>query len=105
MERRGLALCASIVLVLGGAGCVEKIAEHRVRAALVDAGLSEANAGCMARRMVDRLTISQLRKLEAFKGEKRTMAEYLSAVRQAGDREVIMVTAGSAALCTTGLAH
>ena len=105
MARNALALCASVVLALASSSCVETIAEHRVRAALIDAGLSEANADCMARRMVDRLSISQLRKLEALKGEKRTMAEYLAAVRKAGDREVITVTAGSAALCTTGLAH
>jgi hypothetical protein len=86
-------------------GCVETIAEHRVRAALLDAGLSDRNADCMAHRMVDRLTIKQLRKLEALRGEKRSVADYVVAVRRVGDAEVLGVTVSSAALCATGLAR
>jgi hypothetical protein len=97
---RGLFL---LVLLLASSGCVEKIAEHRVRNALLDAGLSERNSDCMAHRMVDRLTIHQLRKLEALQGEKRSLADYVLAVRRVGDAKVIGVTASSAALCTTGL--
>ena len=96
-------LLASVLAV--AVGCVSKIAESRVRSALVDAGLSDRNADCMAHRMVDRLTISQLRKLEALQGEKRSLADYVIAVRRVGDAEVIGVTASSAALCTTGLAR
>ncbi|MFA9200013.1 MAG: hypothetical protein ACEQR8_02320 [Cypionkella sp.] len=91
------------------AGCVETIAEDRVRSALVEAGLSQGNADCMAGRMVDRLTIAQLKKLEALKaraGERErpvTIAEYLERVRRVGDSEVIAVTASSAGLCAVGL--
>ena len=95
----------SVLALLAMTGCVEKIAEHRVRSALVDAGLSERNADCMAHRMVDRLTIKQLRKLEALQGTKRSLGDYVVAVRRVGDTEVIAVTASSAALCTTGLAR
>ena len=90
-------------------GCVEKIAESRVRTALVEAGLSQRNADCMAGRMVDRLTIGQLRKLEELKakpGEPErpvTIGEYLERVRRVGDSEVIAVTASSAGLCAVGL--
>ncbi|PEQ13318.1 hypothetical protein B2G71_07735 [Novosphingobium sp. PC22D] len=84
------------------AGCVEKIAQERVRGALVEAGLSEGNAQCMASRMVDRLSIGQLRKLEALQGEKRTLADYVAIVRRVGDPELIGVTASSAALCAAG---
>ena len=87
------------------AGCVQKIAEHRVRGALVEAGLSQRDADCMAGRMVDQLTIAQLRKLEALQGEKRSVLDYVLAVRRMGDAEVIGVTASSAALCTSGLAR
>jgi hypothetical protein len=87
------------------AGCAERIAESRVRSALLDAGLSERNADCMAGRMVERLTVSQLRKLEALRGEKRSIGDYVIAVRQIGDAEVVSVTASSAALCATGLAR
>lgn len=90
-------------------GCVEKIAESRVRTALVEAGLSQRNADCMAGRMVDRLTIDQLRKLEQLKarpGERErplTIGEYIERVRRVGDSEVIAVTASSAGLCAVGL--
>ena len=101
MKRLAIGLAAALSLT----GCVETIAEHRVRAALLDAGLSEGNADCMAHRMVDRLTIKQLRKLEALRGEKRSVADYVVAVRRVGDAEVLGVTASSAALCATGLAR
>jgi hypothetical protein len=94
-----------VVILLAASGCAEKIAEHRVRSALVRAGLSEGNADCMAERMVDRLTIKQLRKLEALQGDKRSVADYVIAVRRVGDPEVIGVTASSAALCATGFAR
>ncbi|MFT4027751.1 MAG: hypothetical protein QM676_13250 [Novosphingobium sp.] len=97
------------IVVLTGAlaltGCVEKIAEHKVRAALVDAGLSPGTSDCMARRMVDQLTISQLRKLQALQGEKRSVMDYVAAVRRVGDPEVFKVTAAAGAVCATGLAR
>jgi hypothetical protein len=93
----------SIGLLLLATGCVEKIAEHRVRTALVEAGLSDRNADCMAQRMVDRLTIKQLRKLEALKSQKRSAMDYVEAVRRVSDPELLSVTASSAALCATGL--
>lgn len=94
-----------LAVALATAGCVQKIAEHRVRSALLDAGLSDRNADCMAHRMVERLSISQLRKLEVLRGEKRSLADYVLAVRRVGDGKVIAVTASSAALCTSGLAR
>jgi hypothetical protein len=100
--RRVILLIAALAI---GPGCVSKLAYGRVKSALVDAGLSDRNAGCMADRMTDKLTIPQLRKLEALRGEKRTLADYVNAVRRVGDAEVLGVTASSAALCTTGLAR
>ena len=102
------AVVALVAVVLLG-GCVQKIAEGRVRSALVEAGLSDRNADCMAGRMVDRLTIAQLRKLEALKARKGererpvTIAQYIERVRRVGDSEVIAVTASSAGLCAVGL--
>lgn len=104
---RIIAAVASLLLL---PGCVQTIAESRVRSALVDAGLGERNANCMAERMVDRLTLDQLRRLERLKaraGERDTdlsLADYVARVRRVGDAEVISVTASSAALCATGLA-
>ncbi len=102
-------------LILAGAallatGCVERIAEGRVRGALLDAGLSRPNADCMAQRMVDRLTIDQLKKLEAMKAQRgetdkpASLRDFVARVRRVGDGEVVAVTASSAALCYTGLA-
>lgn len=91
-------------------GCVETIAEDRVRTALLDAGVPPGDAGCMSERMVDRLSIDQLKRLEALKartGEAerpRTLGEFVERIRRVGDDEVVAVTASSAALCATGLA-
>jgi hypothetical protein len=92
-------------MIFLAAGCTDMIAENRVRSALIDAGLSERDADCMARRMVDRLSIAQLRKLEALKGQTNSLAEFLAGVERIGDAEAIAVTASSAALCTTGIAR
>jgi len=100
--QRHRAVLALVALPLALSGCVERIAESRVRSALVGAGLSDTISTCMARRMVDRLTIAQLRKLQALQGPKRTVADYVSAVRKVGDADVLEVTASSAALCATG---
>lgn len=105
---RGALIIALVSVALSG--CVQTIAESRVRSALVDAGLNSRNADCMAQRMVDRLTIDQLRKLERLKakpGERNSglsPAQYLERVRRVGDSEVIAVTATSAGLCAAGLA-
>lgn len=91
------------------AGCAQTIAEGRVRSALVEAGLSQSDSACMAQRMVDRLTIAQLRKLERLKaraGEAQrpaTLSEYIERVRRVGDAEVVAVTVSSAGLCAAGL--
>jgi hypothetical protein len=94
----------SAAALLLSTGCAERITENRVRSALIDAGVREKDASCMARRMVDRLSIAQLRKLEALKGEHQSLGDYLDAVERVGDAEAIAVTASSAALCRTGLA-
>ena len=97
------------ILALALAGCAQTLAEDRVRAALVDAGVRTRTAECMAGRMVERLSIEQLRRLEELghpsaSARADTLADYLDRVRRVGDAEVIAVTASSAALCETGLA-
>jgi hypothetical protein len=92
------------------AGCAERIAESRVQSALTGAGVGERTADCMAGRMVDRLSIEQLRRLEELRQpssgtREASIADYLQRVRRVGDAEVIAVTTSSAALCGTGLAR
>ncbi len=98
----GLPLGAALALWGGGA---QAIAEYRVRSGLQEAGLSARTSDCMARRMVKRLSISQLFKLQALEGQKGSLGAYVKAVRAVGDGEVIAVTASSAALCASGLAR
>lgn len=93
-----------VLLIIALAACSpSKLAYGRVKSALLDAGLSERNSACMADRMTDKLTLAQLQKLERLKGEKRSLMDYVSAVRRVGDVDAIEVTASSAALCATGL--
>ncbi|SFG05525.1 hypothetical protein SAMN05518801_106166 [Novosphingobium sp. CF614] len=80
-------------------------AEYRVRTAFAEAGMNDKAAACMGRRLVKRLSLPQLRRLEAFQAEKHTVGGLLRAVRQVDDSEVIAVTVSSAALCATGLAR
>jgi hypothetical protein len=97
---------SALVLLMALPGCIERIAEDRVKTALVGAGLSDSNADCMARRMVDRLSIAQLRRLETLssaRGERLSLAGYVDLVRRIGDAEAIAVTTSSAALCAAGL--
>lgn len=108
MHRYALAF-AALAAAATTAGCVQTIAESRVKSALVEAGLNEPVSDCMAGRMVDRLTIDQLKKLERLKtgaGEREpsSIRDYLARVRRVGDAEVVAVTSSSAALCATGLA-
>ena len=53
----------------------------------------------------DRRGVLVGRKLEKLQGDKRSLSDYVGAVRRVGDAEAIAVTASSAALCTTGLAR
>lgn len=82
-------------------GCVSRIAESRVRAALIANGLAPRYADCMAARMVDRLSIGQLRKLERLQGlgQTRTPVAFVAKVRSVGDSEALAVVTSSAAVC------
>jgi len=100
---------ALVPVLLALAGCAT-IAESRVENALLGAGLNQRIAGCMAGRMVDRLSISQLRRLEELRrpsanAREASVPDYLDRVRRVGDAEVLSVTASSAALCASGLAN
>lgn len=102
MIRRAAALSAlGAALVLSG--CVQEIKASRVKSALMDGGLSEPLAGCMAQRMASKLTIHQLKELQRLNAApRRTIAEFVAALRKNGDADAIEVTLSSAALCKTG---
>lgn len=100
MKRAALALVA-ISLML--AGCATP--ETRLRDGLHNAGLSQAMSSCMAERMVDRLSLVQLRRLSALGSlkDKRvtdlTLDQFFHKVRALKDPEILTVSTSSAALC------
>ncbi|GGB87138.1 hypothetical protein GCM10011494_01850 [Novosphingobium endophyticum] len=80
-------------------------AEWRIRSALTETGMSEKGADCTARRIARRLSPPQLANLQALDGEKERLGDWVNAVEQIDDREVIVVATTSLALCSTGLAR
>ena len=76
--------------------------EARLRAGLVEAGLSEPLAACLAGRMVDRLSLMQLRRIADLKnaGRAENLADFLHRVRSLRDPEIWTVTSSSAAICS-----
>ena len=103
--RSAIAIAALACALVVSACSPSKLAYGQVKSAMIDAGLSERNSACMAERMTDLLSLGQLQKLKQLKGEKRTLGDYVGAVRRVGDTEALAVTASSAALCGTGLAR
>ncbi len=110
MMRANVAMRQIIPFFLGAfllGGCAQKIAESRLNSALLDAGLSQSNSECMAERMVDRLSISELRKLEELKpraGEPTrpaTIRQFVQRVSRVGDAKVLSVATSSAVICAT----
>ncbi|MCF8472364.1 MAG: hypothetical protein K9G27_06195 [Sphingomonadaceae bacterium] len=79
--------------------------ETRVRTALMDAGLSQPVAACMADRMVDRLSLIQLNKLSGLKKLRGqdirnvTVEEFLTRTRALQDPEILGVTTSSGLIC------
>mgnify|MGYP001570491921 FL=1 len=96
------ALAGSLLL----ASCASVSPESRVRAGLIDAGLSPRMAGCMAERMVDRLSLVQLRRLQSIASlhkshmGKMSMDELLYKVRALEDPEIFLVTSKAAIHCS-----
>lgn len=93
---RILSLLAAAMLV---AACA--VPEARLRAGLVNAGLSPPLAACMAERMVDRLSLMQLRRIGDLPRARAALsvAEFLRRIRALRDPEILSVSASSAAVC------
>ena len=108
MDARGLRAPTLVALLgtLALAGC--STPETRLRTGLHDAGLSPAMAACMADRMVDRLSLVQLRRLSSLGSLKDknmgdlTLNQFLYKVRALKDPEILSVTTSSAAVCAFG---
>ena len=101
---RALALtlpAAALVL----SSCATVSPESRVRAGLIEAGISPRMAGCMAERMAERLSLMQLRRLQSLASlrkshmEQMTVDRFLYKVRALEDPEIFMVTSKAAIVC------
>lgn len=92
-----------LILTLGALAALSACAtpEARLRTGLVNAGLSPRMAGCMAERMVDRLSLMQLRRMSDLPGarESASVEQFLHRVRALRDPEILAVTSAAAARC------
>lgn len=99
MKRIKLVIATSLALT----ACATP--ETRVRTALMDVGLSKPIASCMADRMVDRLSLMQLNKLNGLKKlrgqdmRKVTVEEFLRRTRSLQDPEILAVVSSSGLIC------
>ncbi|MET0360923.1 MAG: hypothetical protein ABW048_04130 [Sphingobium sp.] len=86
-------------------GCATLSPESRLRAGLIDAGLSPRMAQCMAERMADRLSITQLRRLQSLASLRKadmgaiTLDRFLYKVRALEDPEIFLVSSKAAIGC------
>lgn len=93
----------SVILTLSLSACATP--ETRLMNGLQRAGLSKPMSACMADRMVDRLSFTQLRRLSSLEGVKGTKLkdvpteEFLHKVRALKDPEILGVSTSSAAIC------
>ena len=100
------ALAVGAWLYFGGG--MQVVTERSVEVALVEAGVPQEQAECMAPRMAERLTADQLQKLQNVApqdGEAplpRDAGEALARVRRVNDPEAVEVTVRAAAACTFG---
>ncbi|NNK46978.1 MAG: hypothetical protein HKP43_10205 [Altererythrobacter sp.] len=79
--RKLLVLVVLIAVGVGTAyyfGAFDRVTASRVERALANAGVSPEMAECMAPKMVDRLNLIQLRKLEGLRAEEGEYAVPLS---------------------------
>jgi hypothetical protein len=91
---------AVALIAVSASACASR--EARVRNALLKTGLPPPVADCMAGRMVDRLSLGQLRRLQSLSGLREdriatlTVGEFVELARTLGDPELLAVvsTAG-----------
>jgi hypothetical protein len=94
-----LLLGGLIALLVVGA---QAYATWRIRSVLLEVGVADRVATCVAERMVERLSLVQLAKLRALENDEPSLDGWLSSARQVGDREIILVAISSAGLCQAG---
>ncbi len=92
-----------LIAIFALAGCATP--EVRLRTALADGGLSQRQSSCMAQRMVDKLSLLQLRRMASLKNLETERASnmsfdrFLHNVRALNDPEILSVTSRAALGC------
>jgi hypothetical protein len=106
----GVLLLAALAAAALLTGLADPLVRWRVESALLASGVSERRAECMAERMVDRLTVWQLYRLQsgmaARPGEPEEgygLGELIKRLRRVEDGEAVAVVTTSAALCAVGI--
>ncbi len=96
-------LSIALMLICSLAACATP--ETRVKRGLMSAGLSEPISACMAERMVDRLTLGQLNKLNGL-GKLRqqkpgdiSFNEFAKRTKSLRDPEIVGVVTSSGLIC------
>jgi hypothetical protein len=112
MRRLIAALLLVVVLaaVALATGQADPLMRWQVKSALVQSGIGEKRADCMATRTVERLTLGQLWKLRqgmaAQGGEPDDgygLGELVKRLRRVDDGEAVAVLTTSAGLCALGI--
>ncbi len=112
MKKLLLWIVVLAVLAAGAlfSGLADPVLEWRVKSALVEAGVGERRAECMANRMVERLTPAQLWKLRqgmapqpGEPAEGYGLGELVKRLDRVNDGEAVAVLTTSAGLCAIGL--
>ncbi|MBB5987189.1 hypothetical protein [Sphingobium lignivorans] len=105
-SRRAAVALAPLCALLALSACATP--EAQLRQGLVNAGLSEPMARCMARPMVEKLSTSQLMKLRSLgktgdlDPRRTSYNELMRHLRAMQDPEIIRVTASAALGCSLG---
>jgi hypothetical protein len=112
MRKLIVGLLLIVVLAAGAlfSGLADPVVEWQVKSALVQSGIGESRAECMATRMVKRLSLGQLWKLRqgmaAQPGEPEGgygLGELIKRLDRVNDGEAVAVLTTSAGLCTLGI--
>lgn len=112
MRRLFIAIVA-LLLLAGGAvysGLADPVIAWQVKGALMQSGLGEKRAECMAGRMVDRLTVVQLWQLRQAMAPQAGepddgygLGELVKRLRRVEDGEAVAVLTTSAGFCALGI--
>jgi hypothetical protein len=94
---------ATIAILIALAGCATP--QTQLQRGLINAGLPKTQSACMADRMVDKLSLLQLRRLSSlgnFEDEKlgdMTVSRFMRNIRALKDPEILSVTTRAAIGC------